>query len=137
MQKTKRGQISTEYLIVVSFVLFIVLTALGIALAYSSQIKDTMKFSQIESFSTKVISQAESVFYSGEPARTTVSAYLPEGINEISIEDYFIVFNVSTKSGNSISSFRSNVNLTGSLSASSGVKRVYINATTNSVIISG
>ncbi|MFH1803147.1 MAG: hypothetical protein ABH864_06910 [archaeon] len=136
MINQKRGQISTEYIMVVSFVLFIVLSALGIAFTYSAQIKDTMKFNQIESFSTKVISQSESIFYAGEPSRTTLNAYLPEGINNITIMEYFIVFNVSTSSGESITAYRSNVNLTGSLSPNSGVKLVYLNATSSSVIIS-
>ncbi|MBS3076880.1 hypothetical protein J4233_01275 [Candidatus Pacearchaeota archaeon] len=131
-----KGQISTEYLIVISFVLFIVLTALGIALTYSSQIKDTMKFNQIESFSQKIVSQSETVFYSGYPARTTVKAYLPDGINEIRIMDYYIVFNVSTSSGNSVTAYKSNVNLTGNIRTTSGLRVIYLNATSNAVVLS-
>ena len=136
MQNRKRGQISTEYLMVISFVLFIILSVLGIALTYSSQIKDTLRFNQIESFSTKITSQAESIFYAGEPSRTTVNAYLPEGINSIMIQGYFIIFNVTTNAGNSVTSYRSNVNLTGSLGTNSGIRLVHLNATSNSVIIS-
>ena len=131
-----RGQISAEYLIVISFVLFIVLSVLGIALGYSSQIKDSIRFNQIESFSQKVVSQSESVFYAGEPSKTTVRAYLPEGINDISVIGYFIVFNVSTSSGNSVTAYRSNVNLTGDISENSGIRVIYLNATSNAVILS-
>jgi hypothetical protein len=133
----KRAQISTEYVMVISFVIFIVLSALGIALNYSSQIKDTMKFNQIESFSQKIISQSESIFYAGAPSKTTVTGYLPEGINNITIEGNYIIFNVATSSGDSVNSYRSNVNLTGGLSPNSGVRVVYLNATFDSVIIYG
>lgn len=137
MQNRKRGQISTEYIIVISFVIFIVLSALAIAFSYSSQIRDSIKFNQLESFSQKITTQAESVFYSGWPAKTTVKAYLPDGINQIIIQDYFIIFNISTSSGESVTAFRSNVNLTGNLGTNSGLRVVYLNATSNSVIISG
>lgn len=137
MYNSKRGQISTEYLMVVAFVLFIVLSALGIAISYSSQIKDTMKFNQLDSFSTKVISQAETVFYSGAPARTTVKGYFPEGVNDVDISGYYIVYNVSTSGGNSITAYKSNVNLTGGFDTRAGVRVIYLNASTDAVIVSG
>jgi uncharacterized protein (UPF0333 family) len=136
MQSKKRGQISTEYMLVISFVIFIVLTALGIAFSYSSEIGDVIKLNQIESFSQKVVSQAESVYYAGEPSRTSVKAYLPDGINEIRILDYYIVFNVSTSSGNTETAFKSNVNITGSIRTNSGLRVIYLNATSNGVIVS-
>jgi len=136
MSISERGQISTEYLLVVSFVLFVILTALGVALTYSSQMKDTLKFNQIESFSQSIITEAEKIYYAGFPSKTTVKAYLPEGIKEIRISDYFLIFNVSTNSGESVIAFRSNVNLTGSITPNAGLKIIYLNATSTSVIIS-
>ena len=136
MKNKKKGQISTEYLIIVAFVLFLVLSALGIALFYSAEIKDSIRANQIESFANKVISLSESVFYSGEPARTTTTGYLPEGIDSIQILDNNIIFTYTTSNGQSVRSFTSNVNLTGTLSPSPGTKKVYINATENNVILS-
>jgi len=132
----KRGQISTEYLIVISFVLFIVLTALGIALTYSSQIKDTLKFNQLESFSTKIVTQAETILYSGEPARTSIRGYFPESVNTVTIDDYYIIYNISTSSGDSVIAYKSNVNLTGGFNTQSGMRIIYLNATSNAVIVS-
>lgn len=132
----KRGQIGAEYLIVISFILFIVLSTLGIALNYSSKVRDTLKFNQIETFSKKIISKAETVYYAGAPSKTRTTGYLPEGINEITIQDNFIIFNVSTSAGNAVTAFRSNVNLTGTISPTSGVKVIHLDATQNSVVIS-
>src|SRR3989344_4622658 len=122
----KRGQIGTEYLIVISFVTFVILSVLGIALLYSSQIKDSIKFNQIEKFSGKVISSAESVFYSGEPARVTITGYLPEGVTGVQIEGKDIVFSISTSSGTSSIGYSSKVELKGNIPASSGIKKLLI-----------
>lgn len=128
MQNKKRGQISTEYLIVLSFALIAVLSTLGVAFFYSSGIRDATKFNQIESFAKKVTSSAETVYYSGYPARTIIPGYLPQGIVSIQIIDKDIIFTVSTSSGESIIAYGSNVNLTGSISTTGGIKKVYLNA---------
>jgi len=47
MINKKRGQISTEYLIVISFITFVVLGTLGVAMYYSTSITDTIKINQI------------------------------------------------------------------------------------------
>src|SRR3989344_5779549 len=122
----KRGQIGTEYLIVISFVTFVILSVLGIALLYSSQIKDSIKFNQIEKFSGKVISSAESVFYSGEPARVTITGYLPEGIKTVQILNKELVFSVETNSGVSSIGYSSKVELRVSIPASPGTKKLLI-----------
>ena len=135
--KNKRGQISTEYLILISFILFAVLTALGIAMVYSTQIKDSIKSSQIEKFAKKIISQSERVFYSGEPAKSTLSVYLPEGVTEINLVENNILIRYTTAGGESLTAFPSNVNLTGgSLSTTSGLKKVTITATSTNAIVS-
>ncbi|MFH1289825.1 MAG: hypothetical protein ABIH92_00275, partial [Nanoarchaeota archaeon] len=121
---------------VVSFVLFIVLATVGIAFLYSSQIKDTIKFNQIESFSQKVVSLSESIFYAGEPSRTVMTGYLPKGIKSIEILSDYIVFNVSSSGGESVVAYKSNVNLTGSISPNSGLRKIYLNATDYNVIVS-
>jgi len=128
MSLRKIAQIGTEYLIIISFVTFVVLSVLGIALLYSSQIQDTIKFNQLEKFSSKVTSSAESVFYSGAPAKITITAYLPEGITQIRIQDKELIFNVSTSSGQSVIAYGSKVALEGTISPSSGVKKLLLTA---------
>jgi uncharacterized protein (UPF0333 family) len=133
----KRGQISTEYLILISFILFGVLTALGTAMVYSTQIKDSIKSSQIESFAKKTISQSERVFYSGEPAKSTFNAYLPKGVTEINITENYMIITYETASGTTVNAFPSNVNLTGgSVSPNSGLKKITVTATSTNAIIS-
>ena len=139
MIRRKKGQISVEYLIVVSFVTFIVLTILGISLFYSAQIQDSIKFNQLERFAKKIISSAESTFYSGEPSRTTINSYLPEGVTDIRIIENSLIFNVSSAGGTSVIAYSSTVpiEIEGTISTSSGLKKILITAEENIVKISG
>ncbi len=138
MALQKIAQIGTEYLIIISFVTFVVLSVLGIALLYSSQIQDTIKFNQLEKFSSKITSSAESVFYSGAPAKITITAYLPDGITQIRIQNKELIFNVSTSNGQSVIAYSSKValNSSSSISPSSGVKKLLLQAQDTDVLIS-
>ncbi len=126
LSKAKVGQISTEYLIVVGFITFFVITLLGVALFYASQVEDSMRASQVEQFAKKVISSAEAVHYAGEPSKSTVSAYLPSGVTGIVILDGEIVFNLSLSSGLNIISFESKVPIEGNISSTEGVKTIEV-----------
>jgi len=135
----KRGQISIEYLVVVGFVTFVILAVLGVSFFYSNQIQDTIRLNQLDRFSRKIISSAESTFYSGEPSKNTISVYLPKGIDSIEIIDDSIVIEITTSSGQSKMAFPSNVPIgpTGPiLSTSSGVKKILLEAQSDRVKIS-
>ena len=132
----KRGQISLEYLILIGFIVFLIVAALGSAFFYSSVLRDQLKFKQLESFADNVILNSESVFFAGAPSQTTINAYLPDGVEGIGVLSDEIVFNVSTESGTSVISFGSEVPLSGELSSSGGVKRIVLVAGDGGVSIS-
>jgi uncharacterized protein (UPF0333 family) len=134
--KLNKGQISIEYLIVVAFVTFVVLSVLGIALYYSSQVQDTIKINQMERYARKIISTSESTFYSGEPSRSSITAYLPEGINSVTIQENNIVISIQSYGGNSLLAYPSNVPIDGTLSSQSGLKKISIVAQPDKVSIS-
>lgn len=132
----KRGQISTEYLIVVGFVVFLVLGIIGVAFFYTSVTNDQIKVSQVSNFANKIISSSESVFYAGEPSKLTITGYMPIGVTSFEIMSSEIVANITTSSGVTRISFTSNVPLSGSVSISDGVKRIQVVAQQNEVLIS-
>src|SRR3989344_5986330 len=113
MDKEKRGQISVEYMIVVGFIVFSVISVLGAALLYSSQINDGVQTRQIEQFANKIISSAESVKYAGEPSRSTISVYLPSGVKGIQIIGKELVVDFTISSGFNRVSYLSKVALEG------------------------
>lgn len=127
---SRRAQTSIEYLLLVGFITFIIIGILGIAFIYSASIKDRIKIIQMNNFANKIISASESVFYAGDPSKTTISTYLPEGVESINInsaEDLLII-SLQSSSGTSTTAFSSNVPISGSLTISSGLKRIEIKA---------
>ena len=138
----KRGQISIEYLMITGFVIFLVISILGIALLYTASVKDELKFNQLERFAIKVISNAERVFFEGEPSQVTINAFLPSGVQSIYVYEsngeYTLVFNLSSGSGESVIGFSSDVPimLIGlNISTSEGLKRLEIKAIVTEVTI--
>jgi hypothetical protein len=141
MGLSKRGQISTEYLIIVAFITFVVISVLGLSYAYTAQIRDTIKINQVENFANKLTSSAESIFYAGEPSTITFTGYIPEGVTDISIEEdgKLLVFTVDTNSGSNKLGFPSNVVIEdplNMLTPSSGVKKIQLTAHETEVTIS-
>jgi len=142
----KRGQISIEYLIVVGFVVFLVIGILSVAIFYASGIRDQIRMNQLSNFANKIIFNAESVFFAGEPSKVTITAHLPEGVTKIDIREdppgsgeYVIVFNIETNSGLTIRAFSSGVPLdplgTDVISKTPGLKRLQLTASVDKVTI--
>ena len=132
---TKRGQVGMEYLILVGFLVFISLSVLALSLVYSANLKDQVKINQLNGFFDKVISSSEIIFYSGEPSKTIINAYLPDSVKSIEIIEKEIKVVIETNTGENIRVFSSNVNLAGNISSISGLKRIHLTATDNNVII--
>lgn len=122
----RRAQISTEYLIIVGFVVFLVISVLGVALFYTSGSQDQIRFSTLEQFANTIVTNAEEVYYAGEPSLRTVDVYMPQGVTSVSVETNALVFNISSGSGLNVVSFPSDVPLGGSISSSEGLKRLKI-----------
>ncbi|MCK5449918.1 hypothetical protein KAI32_03560 [Candidatus Pacearchaeota archaeon] len=138
--KSKKAQSSMEFLILISFLTFVIIGILGIGYFYSGTINDRIKSSQIDSFANKIISTSETVFYAGEPSKATISARLPDGIQDIEIIDNAVVITYYLTTGQNKISFSSNVpiaeNPTTNLSSSSGIKNLIIVANSTHAVIS-
>ncbi len=132
----KKGQISTEYIIVVSFIMFLIISTLGIAFFYADNISDRIKMDQVENYARKVISSSERIYYAGEPSKTTLNAFLPSGVKSIEVIDNSLIFDISTSTGANKISFTANVILDGNLSITEGTKRISLTAESNKVKIS-
>jgi len=135
MHHKKRAQISTEYLVIVGFITFAVISALGIALFYVSEIKDVIKVNQVENFANKLISSSESIFFSGEPSQVEMVGYLPQGVTSITLNSKELVFEVETSSGTNIRAFPSRVTIVGAIPTEAGVKKLQLVAQDTQVTI--
>jgi len=132
----KRGQAGVEYMIIIGFVTFAILTILILSFLYSGLIKDMIKLNQVESFALQLINHAESVFFSGEPSIATIRLYLPQGVENITILNKDVVITTMTSSGRNIRAFESNVPLQGTISPTEGIKRIILTAKSDHVLIS-
>ncbi len=118
------------------FTIFVVIAVISIAFFYSGTIKGKIKETQINNFANKIISTAESVYYSGSPSKATISCYLPEGVREIIITNSELIIKFGTSSGENIIGFSSRVPISGTLSSSQGLKKIQIEAQADNVVIS-
>jgi uncharacterized protein (UPF0333 family) len=130
------AQISTEYLIIVGFVVFLVIMLLGISLSYSSGSQDRIRSSTMEQFSNTIITNAEEVYYAGAPSKRVLTAYMPTGVESVVIDTIGITFNISSNSGTNVIFYPSKVPLAGALSFQGGVKRITLEAQPSRVFIS-
>ncbi|MBS3085587.1 hypothetical protein J4225_02780 [Candidatus Pacearchaeota archaeon] len=137
LAKSKRSQAGIEYLIVVGFITFAIMSLFAISYVYSSMTQDKIRINQVESFVNQLINSAESVFFAGEPSETQISLYLPNGIKSIQINSNNILIVISTSSGDNVREYASRVDLqtTTGISTSEGVKKITLKARENYVEI--
>ena len=146
---SKRGQAGIEYMILLGFVTFIIMSILVLAFVYSDRIKDRIKLNQVENFAVQLVNSAETVFFAGEPSKTTIRLYLPEGVTSLEIkcsggsdppcpvgESYYLVSTVITSSGENIRSFKSKVPIQGVIPTGTGTKKLSLEAKEDYVQVS-
>lgn len=125
-----------EYLILVGFVTLVISIVLGIAVFYTGNVQNNLRSNQVNEFANKVVSTSEYVFYAGEPSKATITAYVPDGVTNISIVENSLVVSFHDSGGESRLLFPSNVNITGTLTSGEGIKNIEIMASGGQVVIS-
>ncbi len=137
---SKKAQTSMEFLILMGFLTFVIIIIVSTGFYYSSTINDGIKSSQVANFANKITSTSETVFYTGEPSKSTISAHLPEGISGIEIIDNSLIITYILSSGENKISYSSDVpmteNTSAQLSISSGIKNIIIVANETHAIVS-
>jgi len=131
----KKAQTGIEYVIVFSFVTFVIISVSGIAYVYSGLSKDKLKSNQVESMATEIISASETVFFAGEPSATRISVVVPQGIINISVTSGGIEIVSSSSSGENLRFFESRVPLKGNVSSTEGRRTLNIQAKDTYVLV--
>jgi hypothetical protein len=124
----RKGQIGMEYIILVGFITFAVMTVLGLAFYYIGTIRDEVKGLQMNGCAKKIISEAEEVFYLGYPSKSTFTCYMPDNVRNISIAEDNLIVTYSTSSGMNILAFSSKVPINGSITSFSGPRKIKVDA---------
>jgi len=131
----KKAQIGMEYLMIVGFLTFVLIGTMGVAMYHNNSIRNLISSRQIDAMANKIISASESIYYAGEPSKTTFTTYIPKGIIEIEISEDIIFITFQTSTGINKAAFPSNVPITGSIPTISGLRKIIVEATGDSVTI--
>jgi len=136
LKENSRGQVGIEYMMIVGFITFAIMSVIVLAFFYSGQIKERIKTNQVESFANQLIDSSESVFYAGEPSKTTISLSLPANVESVTIATNSVVITTNVGSGKqNIREFPSNVELQGTITPEEGIKKITLEAKTDHVLI--
>ena len=143
-----KAQSSLEYLLIVALTFMIIIPATYLFYNYSKESSQEISDAQITKLGRSIVDTAESIFYSGQGSKTTLQLNVPDNVySAMIIDGRELVFNTTTSFGVSENVFFSSVNMTTISSncdvnicripelGSSGIKKVKIEATSNSVKI--
>ncbi len=120
------AQISTEYLIIVGFALLLTIPTIVIFFSQSAQTVEQISASEAKQIARKIVDNAEKVYYLGKPATTTITVSMPRNIESIGISNREVRISIRGSAGVSDIVEVSSVNITGNLSAGSGVRSIRI-----------
>ena len=131
IKRQKKSQISLEYVIVLGFLITIIGVTAVVGYVYLNRAKVQMMLNQVDSAGNKIAHTAESIYFLGEPAKTTLEVYFPRGIEDISFypESKEIIFTMSAEKGEVIKFiYVTKVPVNGSIRGSPGKKHIVIEA---------
>ncbi len=128
MIKSRKAQLSIEYLIIMSFVLFIILILMASYMIYQQHYESDVVTSQVKRIAITLADTSEEVYYYGEPSKSTVKIYMPPDVVRVNFSGKGVIFRVRTPGGESDIEAYASVNMSGNLSTSQGLKLVEISA---------
>ncbi|MBI4438967.1 hypothetical protein HY640_03490 [Candidatus Woesearchaeota archaeon] len=131
-----KAQVSTEYMIVLGFALLLTIPGIIIFFSQSGRNVEQINSLQAKQIASRIVDNAEKVYYLGKPSSTTIKVVMPRGVESISVLNRAVVIRISGSGGSSDIVEVSSVNLTGVLAASGGVRQIRIESIGDAVNIS-
>ncbi len=123
-----KAQVSLEYLLIMGFALVITLPLIVFFFSNATGLNERVTFHQAERVARDVVAAAEKVYFVGEPARTTLKVNMPDNIVDVRIEGREFLLRARVSDADADIYEVSDVNLTGNISHTMGVKYVLIKA---------
>ena len=115
-----KAQAAEEYLIIVSVALLILIPVIYQANKLLIAYKDDNKISSAKNTVDKLGEIADWVFSQGPPAKRTIEIHIPQGVEEISLDNKTINFKIKTSSGFSDAFYETVSTLQGNIPTNSG-----------------
>ena len=123
-----RAQASSEYIIIVGFVVGITIPLMLVYFTFANNVNDQIISAQLEQISKSIKVFADTGYFLGEPSQTTLKVYLPTGIQSVQIINKAINYKIRTGHGINDIVFVSSSDLTGVLPTSSGIHFITVKA---------
>lgn len=123
-----KAQVSVEYMFIIGFATVMIVPLLLIYYTYTSESSDSVATSQAMQIARKIVDASESVYYLGKPSQTTLKLNFPDNIKSAKLENYEVVFNITTKSSTAEILQVSSVNISGNLPTTQGIHIITIKA---------
>jgi len=130
-----KAQSATEFLIVVSLSIGLLIPIILIVNQYLIGYRGDTNLSLARDTVNKLGESADWVFSQGSPARLTLEIYIPDGVQQASLNNKMILLKVRTSSGTSDVYYNTIADLVGSIPSRSGHYPVSIIANTSYVNI--
>ncbi|MDD9952772.1 MAG: hypothetical protein OXR66_00380 [Candidatus Woesearchaeota archaeon] len=130
-----RAQAAMEYLLIVGLSAMLVLPLIVVSMSQSQRFADDITASQVENIAGAIIDSANTVYYSGEPAKKTIVLNFPERIQSVTVNNDSILFTVMSSSGTYEYVRYTNGPLNGTIRTFAGLHRITLEAWQNQVNI--
>ena len=98
--KIQRGQASTEYLVIVGFVLIILIPVIIIYFKYSGGTSDIIESTKTTQLANELVKAANEVFSFGEGSQKKITISFPSGLTGLTFNGKEIVFTFVDSKGN-------------------------------------
>ena len=131
-----KAQVAIEYIVIFGIGLLIVGLLWGFVSEESQRTSYEGQLAYTKNALNKITDTANIIAIQGPPAQTYINPYFPENVQNIYIQGNEVIFEITYRDIVNNLSDESIVNLTGSLSATQGSKRILIKAVGNYVEIS-
>lgn len=123
-----KSQVSVEYMLIMGFATLMTIPLLLIYYTYTSDSSDSVATSQALQIARRIVDASESVYYLGKPSQTTLKFNFPINIKSAKLENYEVIFNISTTHGIAEIVQVSSVNMTGNLPTTQGIHIITVKA---------
>lgn len=123
-----------EYLLVMGYVLLMLVPISLIFYSQSSDMNTQSNQQQAYLIARKIVEKSEAMYYLGEPSQTTLRVYFPENLNNVTIYNGSVVFELihgATEADIAAHSFT--INISGNLSTRPGTHCVQVQAQSSGV----
>ncbi len=127
----KKGQISTEYIVILGMVIFVLIPIIYFATQTTT---DTTRFNNADLAVKLIREAADRVYALGPGNKETVSITIPSGVNKFEVFNKEISLQLQYHGGKSDFSLITNANLTGSLPQTSGTYTISLLVLDNGVV---